>query len=185
MTSTVRKCDRHSGFTLLEIVVALVIAGLVMSGAIGLMTFSSDEHRLKDSSTAIEALAKRARAAAIRNQTPYALELSQGMVKMMPWAEAGGKERSLASGRRIGGDDVPEAGERSQVALDSDMGLAVRRWNARGWDELVKRVVHVWRFDPDGLCEPLSLRLELNDSAVVTAYHPLTASIRDTQQEAR
>jgi len=185
MTSAARIRSRtRAGFTLLEIVIALAIVALIVGGALGVMAYSSDERALRGASSEIEVMAKRARASAIRHQTPYALVFSQDGVRMMPLAEASGVERTLASGRRIGGDEVPMAGERADFSLGG-MDLHVRRWGARGWDHVVKRVVHVWRFDPDGLCEPLSLRLVAGKNWIEDEYHPLTAAIRDSQMEIR
>ena len=45
--------------------------------------------------------------------------------------------------------------------------------------------MHVWRFDPDGLCEPISVRLTLDKSWMEDTYHPLTATIRESALETR
>jgi type II secretion system protein H len=185
MISAVRTTEARRGFTLLELVVVLAIASLVMGGAIGMLVYSSDERALREASTEIEAMAKRARASAILNQTPYALEFSEGGVRMMPLAEAGGEEDAQGSGRRRSGDEAPVGGERLDFRLDRGMDLHVRRWGARGWDHVAKRVVHVWRFDPDGLCEPLGVRLVVGKNWIEDEYHPLTAAIRDSQMEIR
>lgn len=186
MTSAARTRNSLSrGFTLLEIVISLTIMGLIAGGALGVMLYSSDERTLREASTEIEAMAKRARASAILNQTPYALEFSESGVRMMPLAEALGVRDDRASARREKGGDVPKGGQRMDFRLAPDMGLYVRRWGARGWDHVAKRVVHVWRFDPDGLSEPLSLRLVLGKNWMEDEYHPLTASIRDSQMEIR
>ena len=44
-----------------------------------------------------------------------------------------------------------------------------------------------WRFDPNGLCEPISVRYEIDEgeSWLEQDYHPLTASVRDYTMEAR
>lgn len=186
MTSAARTIKGRLGFTLLELVVVLAIAGLVFGGAMGMMLYSSDERSLRVASTEIEVMAKRARASAILHQTPYALEFSEGVVRIMPLAEAGGVDRTLASGRRIAGDEeVSVAAERAAYRLEGDMQLSIRRWGARGWDEVAKRVVHVWRFDPDGLSEPLGVRLVVGSNWIENQYHPLTATIRDSQMEIR
>jgi hypothetical protein len=49
----------------------------------------------------------------------------------------------------------------------------------------VKEDVHIWRFDPDGLCEPLSVKLVLDQSWSADTYEPLTAAIRESELEAR
>lgn len=188
MTSAARtRSDRSRGFTLLEIVIVLTIAALIMGGAVGMMLYSSDERLLRDASGEIEMLAKRARTTAILQQTPYALEFREGIVRMMPLAQAGREEKKTAGGRRIGGEPVEEeqGGVRWELVLEKDLGLFIRRWNSAELLPAVKNAVHVWRFDPNGLCEPLSVRLTVDSSWSEDTYHPLTATIRDSQFEVR
>lgn len=185
MTSAVRTNKLPRGFTLIEIVVVLAIAAVLMGGAVGMMVFSSDEKALRSASGEIEVMAKRARTTAILQQTPYALEFREGVVRLMPLAEAGRIQRKTAGGRDIGGREVePEGGERHEYVLDSSQQLSVRRWNSDEWLPAIKNAVHVWRFDPDGLCEPISVRVVFDKSWIEDSYHPLTATIRDTQLEA-
>lgn len=162
----------------------LAIAAVIMGGAVGLMVFSSDERALRDTSGQIELLAKRARTIAILQQTSYALEIRPGVVRLLPLAVAGQNERKTIGGRQIGGEPVT-VDEDKQVILEGNMAISVRRWNSDAWLSTGKNTVHVWRFDPDGLCEPLSIRLSLNKSWAEDTYHPLTATIRDSQLEAR
>jgi prepilin-type N-terminal cleavage/methylation domain-containing protein len=189
MTTSAAKIrnDGPRGFTLLEIVIVLVIASVVIGGAVGMMVYSSDERALRNASGEIELLAKRARATAVLLQTPYALEFREGVVRLMPLAEAGRIERRTVSGRRVGGEEVPTGrAERWDYPLEDGISAYVRRWNSSEW--LAARgenSVHVWRFDPSGLCEPLGVRLTLNDSWVEDSYHPLTARIHDSEMEAR
>ncbi len=53
----------------------------------------------------------------------------------------------------------------------------IRRWNSTDWLATGKNSIHVWRFDPTGLCEPLAVRLTLDKSWAEDTYHPLTATI--------
>ena len=157
-----------------------------MGGALGLMIYSSDERVLRNASGEIEMMAKRARTTAILQQTPYALEFREGVVRLIPLAQAGRDEDFTAGGHRIGGTpEEPRGGERSEFTLDGGMALFVRRWNSEAWLPSAKKAIHVWRFDPNGLCEPLSIRLELGKSWSEDIYHPLTATIKDSQLEAR
>jgi prepilin-type N-terminal cleavage/methylation domain-containing protein len=175
------------GFTLLEIVIVLAIASVVMGGAVGLMVYSSDERVLRNTSGEVELLAKRARTTAILLQTPYALEFREGVVRLLPLAAAGRDEKRTVGGRRIGGEPVTgeDAGERWEYVLDDGVEVFVRRWNASGWLAARKNAVHVWRFDPNGLCEPVSLRLVLDQSWLEDTYHPLTATVRESFMEVR
>ena len=186
MTSAAKTNRRPQGFTLIEIVLVLAIAAVIMGGAVGMMIYSSDERLLRDASGEIEMLAKRARTTAILQQTPYALEFRQGIVRMMPLAQAGRDEKRTAGGSRIGGEPVEEdTGDRWELTLDNGMQVLVRRWNSVEWLQTVKNDVHVWRFDPNGLCEPISVRLEIDKSWSVDTFHPLTATIRESELEAR
>jgi prepilin-type N-terminal cleavage/methylation domain-containing protein len=185
MTSAARTTDHARGFTLLEIVMVLGIAAMVMGGAVGLMIYSSDERTLRDASTQIEMLAKRARTISILQQTPYALEFRPGIVRLMPLAMAGADEKTAAADRRLLDDEAQALADDRQVVLDQGMEISIRRWNSDKWFPTGKNTVHVWRFDPDGLCEPVSIRLNIAKSWSEDTYHPLTATIRDSQLEAR
>jgi len=186
MISAAKTNKRPPGFSLIEIVMVLALAAILMGGALGLMVFASDEHALRNASGAIELLAKRARTIAILRQTPYALEFRQGIVRLMPLAEAGRDEGKMIGGRRIGGERVLLPGqENQQLVLANGMDILIRRWNCPDWLPTGHKSCHVWRFDPTGLSEPISLRLALKNSWLEDTYHPLTATICDTQLESR
>lgn len=186
MISAVRTTNASRGFTLLEIVIVLAIAAMVIGGAVGTMVYSSDERALRSVSGEVELLAKRARTTSILQQIPYALEFREGIVRMMPFAQAGKDLRKTIRGREIGGEIVNDSvSEDNQVPLEGGMAISIRRWNSEKWLPTTKNVVHVWRFDPDGLCEPISLRLSLDKSWAEDTYHPLSASIREGSLEAR
>ncbi len=186
MISAAKTTKRPHGFTLMEIVVVLAIAAILMGGAVSMMVFSSDERLLRDASGEVEVLAKRARMTAILQQTPYALEFREGVVRMMPLAQAGQDEKKTAGGHRIGGEPVAQtASEGREYVLKDGMNVLIRRWNSEQWFTTLKDVVHVWRFDPNGLCEPISVKFTLENSWAEDSYHPLTATIRDSILEAR
>ena len=184
MTSTARNYKQVPGFTLLEIVIVLTIAAIIIGGAAGLMIYSSDERALRDYSGQIELLAKRARTTAILQQTSYALEFRPGVVRMLPLAQAGADERKKIGGREIGGKiEKTEEEVNRQINLKDGMNISIRRWNTEAWLPTGQNTVHIWRFDPDGLCEPIAVRLSLDKSWSEDTYHPLTATIRDHQFE--
>jgi hypothetical protein len=169
-------------------VMMLAITSLVIGGAIGVMVYSSDQRVLQDAGGEIELLAKRARTASVLHQTPYAIEFWPGRVRLMPFAEAGEDEQTTALGRSIGGERVEDANGRTPVrgeyVLEEDIAMFIRRWNSNEFLPMNRRFPHIWRFDPDGLCEPISVRLVLGESWAENSFHPLTAAIQDSQLEA-
>lgn len=183
MTSAAKN-KRPRGFSLLEIVIVLAIIAVILGSALGLMVFSSDERVLRNTSGEIELLAKRARTIAILHQTPYALEFREGIVRLLPLAQAGLDDKQIS--RHRGGEANPETSntaENRQLALDDGVELFIRRWNSDQWYDTRKQAVHVWRFDPDGLCEQITVRLTLGHSSSEDTFHPLTAnSILEKQQ---
>ncbi len=186
MISAAKTNKQPRGFTLIEIVMVLAIAGVIMGGAVSFMVFSSDERALRNASGEVELMAKRARTIAILQQTPYAVEFREGRVSLLPWAMSGQSDK-LARSQVFNGDTEASGseGKNKQYELPTGMNLTVRRWNSDEWHTTQKEAVHVWRFDPDGLCEPISVKFELNKSWVMDTFHPLTASISDTESETR
>lgn len=183
MISAARTNKPQRGFTLIEIVMVLAISAIVMGGAIGLMIFSSDERVLRNASGEVELLAKRARTIAILNQTPYALEFREGIVRLLPLAQAGMDLKKSSKQREE--PEASAADESRQINLEGGLEISIRRWNSEEWLTTLKKTVHVWRFDPDGLCEPISIRYSLGKSWAEDSFHPLTATISESSLEAR
>ncbi|RYD37154.1 MAG: prepilin-type N-terminal cleavage/methylation domain-containing protein [Verrucomicrobiaceae bacterium] len=183
--------DLKRGFTLIEIVLVLGLAALIAGGAVTYMVFSADERVLRNTSGEIELMAKRARTLAMLQQTSYALEFRKEGVRLLPLAEAGGIERRTGLGNEIGGREVEEADPdkitpvRDEFPLPDDMEVSILRWNTTAWIPLVRDVVQIWRFDPDGLCEPVSVRYVIEKGVAESTFHPLTATVSDFMLEAR
>jgi prepilin-type N-terminal cleavage/methylation domain-containing protein len=191
MTSAARTSNGRAGFSLLEIVIALSIATLMMGGAIAFLVFRTDERKLRSTASEIELLAKQARTTAILRQTPYAIEFRPGSVRMTPMAGAGlAQVGSMSLNTTLGNVPVqtPEAapgGGGKSVEIDSALVMFVRRWNTADWQPMSDKFTHVWRFDPDGLCEPLGVRLETGGNHIEITFHPLTATVWDTALEVK
>lgn len=178
-----------AGFTLLEIVIVLMVFALLVGGAVTTVVLSSSERALVNASGEIELLAKKARTTAILHQKPYAIEFRENSLRLLPFAEASdGTERTTALGNEIGGSEVKsETGAtlRQDVAIDSDISLSVRRWNTENFITPKKNLIPIWRFDPNGLSEPITVRMTISDSYAQDTYHPLTATIANSELEVK
>ncbi|WP_226373644.1 pilus assembly FimT family protein [Luteolibacter ambystomatis] len=189
----------RDGFTLLEIVMVLAIVAMVIGGAVAMMVYSSSERQLRRASVDIEVMAKRARTIALLQQKPYAIVFMPGKIRLMPLAETTGVEDSLSSSRgstrsshsaeKPSEDDQPSPSAAAQqpvydeIPVNSDMTLNVRRWASDKWLPMDERRPQIWRFDPEGLCEPISVRLVYEESWIEDTFNPLTASIADSATE--
>lgn len=194
MTSVARTNNRHAGgFTLLEMVIVLLVIALLGGSAVGLMLISDDERALNRASVEVEVLAKRARTVAALQQRPYALEFTNNRVSLMPLAEAslepGDREKALlaqAEQAEANPDLVVKgfAPVHAGWELDADMRIFVRRWATEEWIPVSGELREVWRFDPEGFCEPVGVRIERGKSWKESEFHPLTGGIRDSSMEA-
>lgn len=194
MISAARKTSkvRRRGFTILEMVVVMAVAMLVIGGAIAHLYFSSDEARLNEAMNGVQMLSKRARTLSTLQQRPYALEFTREGIGLMPFGEAtlGDDEREMLLEREafLAEEQGPPERQstRDFVAMDQDMTLLVRRWATGQWEEMKRNSRQVWRFDPEGICEPCGVRIELeNGSWIAALFHPLTAGVTETESEIR
>lgn len=182
---------RASGFTLLEIVVVMAIIGMAMGGAIALFVVSSSERQLKNAAADMELLSKRARSLAMVQQTPYAITFFDQSARLSPLVEAGYTDEQLEDRRELEQDALKAGGVAPKYSpvretVDfSEFALSVRRWGSVNWTGMRRKDPQVWRFDPNGICEPVGVRLEYEDGWIEMEFHPLSAGIRDQSMEAR
>lgn len=182
------KSDRaRGGFSLMEIVMVLAIAAMVMGGAVGLMVYHSSESELRRVSSDIEVFAKQARTISLLQQKPYAIQFVPGKVLLLPLAEITGIVETSTTPRDPGevGSSNPEANTpiHKEILLKPEMELSIRRWASDTWLMPDDKHSEVWRFDPNGLCEPITIRMVYDGSTMENDFHPLTASIRDSSME--
>ncbi len=181
---------RRVGFTVLEMVLVLSLFMLVVGGGIAALYFNRDEGRLNDAVGEVEVLAKRARTLATLQQRPYALEFTRGGVALMPYGEAtmdpDDRDMLIAEENDAieSGSQEVAPGKRDAWRTEGDMTMLVRRWSTGEWEELKRNDRHVWRFDPQGICEPFGVRIELeNGSWIAVLFHPLTAGVTEIESE--
>jgi len=170
----------------LEVVIVLCLAALIVGGSIGIMSGRSSEKRLVEVSGQLEDLARRARTIAVVQQTSYVVALTEKGFFLHPWVEDGLDEAQLAElDLQSAESGVKRRPVRAAVLLDEEFTFEVMRWGTNRWSPLSRGARHVWRFDPNGLCEPITVKFEFPDGWIQQEYHPLTASVREEEMEAR
>lgn len=161
--------DRRSaqGFTLIEIVVSLFIVLLIM----GISTLSFDtvvtESRLEKAATALKLTARKAMRESVEKRRSY-------QIILMPTYLTVG--RQLTEQEMVTGIADRPAGSRTD--FEDGIVLRVKRWTDSGWRPPVENG-DVWRFEPSGITEPLSVRLDYDDSYIEMQFNPLTAHVEE------
>jgi len=170
--------------TLLEVVIALSLVALIVG--IGVLKYEdgSEERAIRQGASRIEAMASRAHAMSILHQKPFWLRFEEGRVVL-----AGADINTPA----------PEEGDRPDFKWDQLEGLAsqeviydeyatealvsLHRWGTKSdeWLEPNEDQALTWQFQSTGLCEPVGIRLEVEDSWVIMRMHPLTARVEEEE----
>lgn len=141
----------RNGFTLLEVCVAITI-GLLMIGAatLGISSVGA-EHRLRRLASSIETTARESLLRAVSQQRNVFLEVNANGLAL---SAANARTETLETGGTL---EILRYGEKSYRA---------------------PRRGELWRFSADGVCEPLSLRITLQQGFIEMSFDPLTGCAR-------
>lgn len=165
---------RSRGITLLELVVAMVIVGIIAT--VGLVAYNgrADDKNLRIAAIKIEGLASKGHTRAFMQQTPHRLTFASETKVLLETVSKNEQNDT-----------------HTYVSLDSfssDIKIAVRRWGAKegDWIKPVNNTnaaasVQHWDFSSNGLCEPISIKLSENDNWIILWLDPLTGRIRDEE----
>lgn len=141
------------GYTLVEIALVLAIMVLIIGAAIPLSSGFMREQRLRDPVRELLILAKTARTEAMTT----------------------GRPTGVVFGKNGYGLLRPAADEASDTyTLPRGMSYSIRPF---GSEKTAKPDGQTWIFQPSGLCEPITFRLEEDDAWIEVAFDPLTAGI--------
>jgi hypothetical protein len=66
----------------------------------------------------------------------------------------------------------------SEYEVDPSLNCSLRVWNETDWISLTGGEFRRWIFQPSGMCEPMSVRMENDGSFFEVTFHPLTADIQ-------
>ncbi len=148
-------CPLRAGFTMLEIVIALMIISVVFLGVAPMVTASLQERRMRGEMEAIADVVREQRVA----------------------AEADGEERRMIL-TLDGWEQIDrESGEGVMLlAAPSEGRLTVRLPGQKKWEKMDGQI---WRFFAAGMVTPFSVRLAEGDSWVESDFDFLTGRVAD------
>jgi type II secretion system protein H len=153
MTTVRQFPTRPRGYTLIEIALVLAIMVMVVGAAIPFSSGFMREQRLRDVIRELLILATTARTEAMTT----------------------GRATGVVFGKSGFGLLRPGAEEPSDNCLvPRGMSYLIRPF---GSEKSAKPDGQTWIFQPSGLCEPITFRLEEGDAWIEVAFDPLTASI--------
>ena len=170
---------RPRGFTLLELLIVMFLAGIVLSSAIALLNSPDDEKRLVTQISQVEQLGRQARGLAVLQQRPYSVRFTQGFLHLQPLghnAEDGDLDRDQ--------EDVSSAESITEsLELDPEVEFSLRHWQ-QDWVliEDLKEGTE-WVFEPNGLVEPISVKVQYDRSWIQQTYHSLTGEVVEEERE--
>ena len=183
------------GFTLLEVMVTLSLFALLFAMVFVNFNPDNDADKMKKAQVQLEGLAARGHTMAMLHQKPFWLRFERNKV-ILQGAELT-KVDTTAASDEFGASFTEEEEESDEVrslildydeiSLPEGMEVYVRRWGAaeNEWFHQEKKEdpVIFWNFSENGLCEPVSLKLEIEKSWMILEMDPLTALVSDQTSE--
>lgn len=155
----------------------------------------SDSDKMKKASIKLEAMAARGHTMAMLHQKPFWLRFENNRVILQ-----GGELTQVSTA--AASDEFGSSFEEEEADADAiqsritdydtfefpeGMDVYVRRWGAGSDDWFHQKKpedpVIFWNFAENGLCEPVSLKMEIALSWVVLEMDPLTALVSDETSE--
>ncbi len=150
--SSSRLIGPSRAFTLLEVTIAILIAMLIMG--VGVMSLKGVDREAK-----IRRVANQLELNARTAMRESLLRKRALCIRFAPDGFAGASSTGALSWKRL-----PKGG-----------GLEIRRWGESSWRKPQRG--ECWWFRPGQPCEPLAVRITLNEGRYEMTFDPLTASV--------
>ncbi len=177
------------GFSLFELV---IVFGLIaMISGIGAFYLSAPrvEEEIRREHLKVEDFVREARTLASSYQQPFVVRLKEGVVQLEPQArpELGisheGDDIEDVEEQSSGLKDLTSEGWPREEQISEEYLMELRRWGSHDFIAITDRAVEVIVFSPDGLSEPVAVRLSRDegDNSITRNYHPLTGLAEDEE----
>jgi hypothetical protein len=152
----------------------------------------SPAKKMRKAVVEIEALAARGHTMSMLHQKPFWLRFERDRVVLQGGSlsevnTSGAPEVGAAEELDAPEDEVSRVTDYDDYAFPVDMEVFIRRWGAaeQAWfhQQEEEDPYIFWNFESNGLCEPIALRFELDESWTELEMDPLTARIADESSE--
>ena len=169
-TTLMPRIHKTSAFTLLELMLAVLIALIVMGIAIPSMRGLNAEKRLRESYEKVEALAYKAQTNAITQQRTWVLVWEKGQILLQPDAPTA-EEKQAGTAE---GEETMAIGEDETLTMQRPASLLPPKETPGEWP--------FWR---SGTCEPVTVAYDGPEGTWTAIFHPLTAKGEITEKKMR
>lgn len=180
---------------MLEMMITISLVALLISFVFVSYKPDSNSEKMKKASIELEALSARGHTMAILHQKPFWLRFERNRV-LLQGPELSSVDTSAPSNELNSAffeEDI-QSEEVESLVVDYDsfefpegLEVFVRRWGAahQAWFRQEKKEdpVIFWNFEQSGLCEPISLRMVIEESWTELEMDPLTARVADETSE--
>lgn len=207
MSGTGSRDAATAGFTLVEIVIALAVVAILTGMAVPAIDSVQRERVAREPVNALYLMAREVRLRAMAEKRPYQIVFdSKGFRASRFFQPYGGAEEfetlqieleqleqldAMAEASQARGislevsesdlrREAVEEGLRyfSEYEIDLSLNCSLRIWNETQWINLSGGEFRRWIFQPSGMCEPMSVRMENDGAFFEVVFHPLTADIQ-------
>ncbi|MEX2581470.1 MAG: prepilin-type N-terminal cleavage/methylation domain-containing protein [Verrucomicrobiales bacterium] len=207
MSATGSAAPRQSGFTLVELVIAITVLGILAGLAIPAIDGVQRERLAREPVNRLLLMAREVRLRAMTEQRPYQIVFDgNGFRASRFFQPYGGQEEfdrlglelglleqrdAIREASRLRGISLEEAEidpERERIEeglrfaaeyeLDPALRYSLRFWDETQWIDMTGGQFRRWIFQPSGMCEPLKVRVEADDAFFEIEFHPLTGDLK-------
>ena len=162
---------KNRAFTLMEILVALAIVGLIAAGSMIAVGSLNDERDLRAPLNELRIMAKKSWARSMEEQRAWQIKLLPDRFVLEPKQPIHADDLKLFK-------DVDEQMKRGSgidsYVIDPSIKMEVRHFGETEWH--VARP-DAWVFEHSGLCEPINIRFISAFASITVSFDPLTAAV--------
>jgi len=182
----------NSGFTLIEVIIAISIIVLLIGGFALVVGGVYTETEIRKPSGKLEILSQRVRTIATVHQRTYQIYLTEKGLYILPFGENPQDHPPTSWNYLKEQDSQREPPLRYETtrefhAIEDTVDFFIKGWGMKEFKKLEDNFSYAWQFEPSGMIEPISIRFEIphadQTSWLEQTYHPLTATVSTETME--